>query len=171
MLHISSTWLILLFNLHPLHPILKSILLEHTLILAGDVVDSGTVWQGWPSKTQISLEEHRMNVQSMLHRYCSIPRGSAMNAYGNAGASQGRGAASASFWFRGPRRHTKMDTMSSSRDLDDDEESLLGDSVPSEVDTVGGPNDPKRRKVLREHEGHGFDAAPPSESSPLLGFK
>ena len=36
-----------------------SILLEHTLILAGDCVDTQTVWQGWPSKVSKSLKQHQ----------------------------------------------------------------------------------------------------------------
>lgn len=36
-----------------------SILLEHTLVLAGENVDSGFVWQGWPSSTTLTLSAHR----------------------------------------------------------------------------------------------------------------
>jgi len=45
-----------------------SMLLEHTLILAGDSVDSMTVWQGWPSKTRKSMKQHRKELFSLLHR-------------------------------------------------------------------------------------------------------
>jgi hypothetical protein len=30
-----------------------AILLEHTLILAGETVEAGSVWQGWPSQKQV----------------------------------------------------------------------------------------------------------------------
>ena len=36
-----------------------SILLEHTLVLAGENVDIGSVWQGWPSSTTFTLSAHR----------------------------------------------------------------------------------------------------------------
>ncbi len=39
-----------------------SIIVEHTLVLAGDTVDKGSVWQGWPSHTHIPLEMHRKKV-------------------------------------------------------------------------------------------------------------
>jgi hypothetical protein len=44
----------------------RSAMLEHTLVLAGECVDSGTVWQGWPSKKQIPLLEYRNSVRKML---------------------------------------------------------------------------------------------------------
>lgn len=43
-----------------------SILQEHTLVLAGEEVEAGSVWQGWPTRTQISLKEHRANIQEIL---------------------------------------------------------------------------------------------------------
>jgi len=39
-----------------------TVLLEHTLVMAGEVVDCGSVWQGWPSKSQISLTKYRAEV-------------------------------------------------------------------------------------------------------------
>lgn len=45
-----------------------SLMLEHTLVLAGDVVDSGSVWQGWPSSTHISLEVHRKNLSYLVNK-------------------------------------------------------------------------------------------------------
>lgn len=36
-----------------------SAMLEHTLVLAGETVDNGKVWQGWPSATQLSLNAYR----------------------------------------------------------------------------------------------------------------
>ena len=45
-----------------------SIMLEHTLVLAGDIVDSGAVWQGWPSSTHISLERHRKTLMSLINK-------------------------------------------------------------------------------------------------------
>lgn len=41
-----------------------SIMQEHTLVLAGDTVDSGSVWQGWPSHQITPLEIYR---QSVIH--------------------------------------------------------------------------------------------------------
>ena len=43
-----------------------SVMLEHTLALAGEVVDSGMVWQGWPCTKQFSLESHRRSVRTHL---------------------------------------------------------------------------------------------------------
>lgn len=43
-----------------------SILQEHTLVLAGECVDTCTVWQGWPSETQKSLEVYRESVRKAL---------------------------------------------------------------------------------------------------------
>ena len=37
----------------------NSILLEHTLVLSGELVETGSVWQGWPCRVQVSLNEHR----------------------------------------------------------------------------------------------------------------
>ena len=45
-----------------------SMMLEHTLVMAGECVDTGSVWQGWPSKSQSSLLQHRSKVSSMLLR-------------------------------------------------------------------------------------------------------
>lgn len=39
-----------------------SILLEHTLVMAGEVVDCGSVWQGWPANSRHSLIQHRAQV-------------------------------------------------------------------------------------------------------------
>lgn len=46
----------------------RSILREHTLVLAGETVESGSVWQGWPSSTQESLGIHRSRVKRLLDR-------------------------------------------------------------------------------------------------------
>mmetsp|Transcript_1799 Transcript_1799/g.2830 ORF Transcript_1799/g.2830 Transcript_1799/m.2830 type:complete len:1652 (-) Transcript_1799:132-5087(-) len=43
-----------------------SIMLEHTLVLAGDCIDTGSVWQGWPSCTHNSLDVYRKNVMRMV---------------------------------------------------------------------------------------------------------
>jgi hypothetical protein len=45
-----------------------SIIVEHTLVLAGDTVDMGSVWQGWPSHTHIPLEIHRKNMTYKLDK-------------------------------------------------------------------------------------------------------
>lgn len=43
-----------------------TILQEHTLVLAGESVDIGSVWQGWPSKASIRLEEYRAALRRHL---------------------------------------------------------------------------------------------------------
>lgn len=43
-----------------------TILLEHTLVLAGEKVEAGSVWQGWPSRSQSSLKEHRLMITQQL---------------------------------------------------------------------------------------------------------
>lgn len=43
-----------------------SILLEHTLVLAGEQVEAGSVWQGWPSRSQVSLKAYRQQVNYNL---------------------------------------------------------------------------------------------------------
>ena len=45
-----------------------SMLLEHTLVMAGETVDCGSVWQGWPTRSQITLLKHR----STSHQQLSI---------------------------------------------------------------------------------------------------
>lgn len=44
----------------------NSILLEHTLVLSGEEVDTKEVRQGWPILTHRSLEEHRIGLLKML---------------------------------------------------------------------------------------------------------
>ena len=44
----------------------KSILLEHTLVLAGESVDGGTVWQGWPSDVQMSLKDYQEHISNTI---------------------------------------------------------------------------------------------------------
>lgn len=44
-----------------------SILLEHTLVLAGEQVESGSVWQGWPNRSQVPLKDHRAKVTAILN--------------------------------------------------------------------------------------------------------
>ena len=43
-------------------------LLEHTLVLAGETVECGTAWQGWPSASQRSLNSHRSHVKALLDK-------------------------------------------------------------------------------------------------------
>jgi hypothetical protein len=43
-----------------------SMMLEHTLVMAGECVDEGTVWQGWPSKRQYPASEHRAALRAQL---------------------------------------------------------------------------------------------------------
>ena len=43
-----------------------SMMLEHTLVMAGECVDEGTVWQGWPSKRQYPAHEHRAALRAHL---------------------------------------------------------------------------------------------------------
>jgi carbonic anhydrase/acetyltransferase-like protein (isoleucine patch superfamily) len=45
-----------------------SIMQEHTLVLAGDTVDSGSVWQGWPSNKITPLEIYRKNVIHLVNK-------------------------------------------------------------------------------------------------------
>ena len=45
-----------------------SILKEHTLVLAGENVDSGQVWQGWPSVSSLPLTSHRAELIKMLEK-------------------------------------------------------------------------------------------------------
>jgi hypothetical protein len=45
-----------------------SILLEHTLVLAGEVVSVGSVWQGWPTRTQLGLKDYRSTINRILDR-------------------------------------------------------------------------------------------------------
>jgi hypothetical protein len=52
-----------------------SVLLEHTLVMAGEVVDCGAVWQGWPANSRQSLTRHRAEVRLTCTH--SIPRWSA----------------------------------------------------------------------------------------------
>jgi carbonic anhydrase/acetyltransferase-like protein (isoleucine patch superfamily) len=43
-----------------------SILLEHTLVISGETVDRGSVWQGWPSQLHYPLREHRDGLTNLL---------------------------------------------------------------------------------------------------------
>jgi hypothetical protein len=43
-----------------------TILMEHTLVLAGEEVQAGTVWQGWPNRSQTALKEHRAKINRLL---------------------------------------------------------------------------------------------------------
>lgn len=43
-----------------------SILLEHTLVLAGESADSNTVWQGWPSDVQMDLHDYQAHIKSNI---------------------------------------------------------------------------------------------------------
>jgi hypothetical protein len=36
-----------------------SMMQEHTLVMSGEMVDEGTLWQGWPCLTQLPIEDHR----------------------------------------------------------------------------------------------------------------
>lgn len=45
-----------------------SIMQEHTLVLAGDTVDSGSVWQGWPSNQITPLEIYRKYVLHLVDK-------------------------------------------------------------------------------------------------------
>jgi hypothetical protein len=41
-------------------------MLEHTLVMAGETVDMGSVWQGWPSSSSTSLFAHRQKMAKLL---------------------------------------------------------------------------------------------------------
>ncbi len=45
-----------------------SIMQEHTLVLAGDTVDSGSVWQGWPSNNITPLETYRKHMMNLVNK-------------------------------------------------------------------------------------------------------
>ena len=66
-----------------------SILQEHTLVLAGESVDVGSVWQGWPSSGAQRLEDYRAalrrHLEVILHhqaRYeeAEVDLGSSLNS-------------------------------------------------------------------------------------------
>lgn len=72
-----------------------SILLEHTLVLAGEQVEAGSVWQGWPNRSQIPLKDHRERVNGILDEISlqrvqelgSFPLFATKKRYGGYGAS------------------------------------------------------------------------------------
>jgi hypothetical protein len=43
-----------------------SIMLEHTLVLSGETVDTGSVWQGWPAGKKFFLEDYRIDMSRVL---------------------------------------------------------------------------------------------------------
>ncbi len=43
-----------------------SIMLEHTLVLSGETVDTGSVWQGWPAGKKFFLEDYRSDMRRVL---------------------------------------------------------------------------------------------------------
>jgi hypothetical protein len=43
-----------------------SILMEHTLVISGETVDYGSVWQGWPSQLHYPIREHRDGLTNLL---------------------------------------------------------------------------------------------------------
>jgi hypothetical protein len=66
-----------------------SILQEHTLVLAGESVDVGSVWQGWPSSGAQRLEDYRSALRRHLevilhHQACyeeaEVDLGSSLNS-------------------------------------------------------------------------------------------
>lgn len=54
----------LLSGSQPMQP--HSILLEHTLVMAGESVESEIVWQGWPNRVQYSLWDYRLYMSELL---------------------------------------------------------------------------------------------------------
>ena len=66
-----------------------SMMLEHTLVMAGECVDEGTVWQGWPSKRQFPLHHHRSNVRKHLDLLAAKHRSRRTTADGGAGSGSG----------------------------------------------------------------------------------
>lgn len=44
----------------------NSVLLEHTLILLGEIVEPSIVWQGWPCKVSKSLKEHNNDIKDLF---------------------------------------------------------------------------------------------------------
>ena len=41
-------------------------MLEHTLVLSGETVDTGSVWQGWPAGKKFFLEDYRSDMRRVL---------------------------------------------------------------------------------------------------------
>lgn len=41
-------------------------MLEHTLVLSGETVDTGSVWQGWPAEKKFFLEDYRIDIRRAL---------------------------------------------------------------------------------------------------------
>jgi hypothetical protein len=64
-----------------------SVMQEHTLVLAGDTVDSGSVWQGWPSHQITPLEIYRKQVIQLVNR--AVFRSAAATTLGSEYGSQG----------------------------------------------------------------------------------
>jgi hypothetical protein len=50
----------------------RSILLEHSLVLSGEIVDFGSVWQGWPNASQTSLENYRDKLRHKVAYFSSL---------------------------------------------------------------------------------------------------
>lgn len=40
----------------------NSMMLEHTLVMSGECLDEGMMWQGWPCKFQGPIKEHRLEL-------------------------------------------------------------------------------------------------------------
>lgn len=40
--------------------------MEHTLVISGETVDYGSVWQGWPSQLHYPIREHRDGLTNLL---------------------------------------------------------------------------------------------------------
>ena len=47
----------------------NSIMLEHTLIMAGDILESNTVKQGWPACKEYSLQQYFKQTEFMLEKH------------------------------------------------------------------------------------------------------
>jgi hypothetical protein len=70
-----------------------SILREHTLVMAGEIVDSGSVWQGWPSQSQLDLETHRRQLTAQLSkRTSSNSSNSSSSSSGESSGGRGSGS-------------------------------------------------------------------------------
>ena len=44
----------------------QCVLLEHTLVLSGEVLSYGSVWQGWPSEVHMPLKDYYDHMASLL---------------------------------------------------------------------------------------------------------
>lgn len=64
-------------------------MLEHTLVLSGETVDTGSVWQGWPALKRFSLQDYRRDMRRVLTETFFRRRHSTLTASTATSASSG----------------------------------------------------------------------------------